>query len=265
MGVVCGVGWASAGPPFVLQPRHVLARDRIRSHVLAHRQLARVRVATPRTRTSPRDRGPMLCVFSAASRLGDVSGSLGIASPKCASRDPDGRCNGTCSSRSRSDSSRACGLGVSTKERSSSTVRPQTGQRVSAGRAQKSGRRLEQKGASRTADLGWQHYLVTSGAVRSTGLPEVPKVCPVQPVDACHRAQGFRRGVALRPQKCVQAKCEPHGTRRQVQSGAHHLDANAGQLHRGIGGTSGPDHCVSACRAAMRSAMRKGECAPCVT
>lgn len=69
----------------------------------------------------------------------------GVAPPRCASSDADGRCDGRPSSQCRSDSSRARGPGASKEERSSSTVRPQTGQRVSAGRAQKTADVLNRK------------------------------------------------------------------------------------------------------------------------
>ena len=42
-------------------------------------------------------------------------------------------------------------------------------------------------------------------------------------------------------------------------SGAPHLDVNAGELHRGLGGYPGPAHRMSACCAAMRSVMRSGD------
>ena len=42
-------------------------------------------------------------------------------------------------------------------------------------------------------------------------------------------------------------------------SGTHHLDVNAGELHRGVGGYPGPDHRMPACCAAMRSIMRDGD------
>jgi 5-methylcytosine-specific restriction protein A len=47
--------------------------------------------------------------------------------------------------------------------------------------------------------------------------------------------------------------------RMAAASGATHLDVNAGELHRGLGGYPGPDQRMPACCAAMRSAMRAGD------
>ena len=47
--------------------------------------------------------------------------------------------------------------------------------------------------------------------------------------------------------------------RMAAASGASHLDVNAGELHRGLGGYPGPDQRLPACCAAMRSTMRGGD------
>lgn len=122
-----------------------------------------------------------------------------MASPRRASRDGDQPCHDSCSSRCKSDSSVARALCASKQERSSSTVRPQTGQRVRAGRAQNTDDVLNTKPHRGQPISGGSMIASPPVWAGSLAFPEVPRVCSAQPVDACRCRQRFCRSAALRP------------------------------------------------------------------